>query len=250
MRIGALVIVVSTLMYAPESVLESAKAGHRMPMLNAMVPGLPIEVEDGWLNYWLVYAFHSALVFLGGIGTCAADMFLVMLVMHMLPLAELFQLQVHDLNVVLALPVAARNKHEFRFFFRNIVQMHKEITDFLRQLSKIYYYVYFIEINADSMSLCVLIVCVIQIEWMGMYPLILLFTFKLFAYCFLGTIAELGSDRIYAALLSCDWYELPQEQKLQYLLMLLAAQRPSVLMAGTVPLNLDTFVNVRMRLVP
>lgn len=213
MRFGALIIVASTLLYVPESVLESAQAGHRVPMLNAMVPGLPIGVADGWRNYAIVYAFHAVLVFLAGMGTCAADMMTVMLVMHMLPLADLFAGQMRELNAALRdarrpSDHAARQSPEFARFFRNVVQQHRESAAFLRSLARIYYYVYLMEINADALSLCVLIVCHMQMEWLGIYPLVLLYASKLFAYCVLGTMAEVGTERVYAALVACDWYEL------------------------------------------
>lgn len=245
MRIGTLLILASTQIYGPQTILESAHAGHRVPILYAMVPGVPIDITDGWLNYAAVCSFHVMLVFLGGMGTCAADLMLVLQVMHMLPLAEIFEQQVGELNGVLTRSEDGRNTREFRVFFRNIVQMHKEISEFVRQISKIFYYVFFMEIYSDSLSLCVLIVCYFQVEWIGIYTTTLLYTSKLFAYCFLGTMVEVSSDRIYGALLSSDWYKLPPKQKHQFLLMVLAAQRPAVLMAGTVPLNLDTFVNVR-----
>lgn len=245
LRVGTAVIIVTTLLYVPECVLESAMAGHRVPMLNAMVPGMPIDGEH-WRNYAGVFAYHMLLVLLAGLGTCAGDMLQVMLLMHVPALCEIFEGQLGQLNVVLRRQrQRAEWDREMRRFFRNIVQMHKEIGAFMRSLSQMYYYVYFVEVYSNALSLCVLNVCFVQIDWIGVYPLFVLFLSKLFAYCSLGTLTEMGADRMYKALLSCDWYELPIEQRRQYLLMVMAAQRPAVLMAGTMPLNLDTFVKVR-----
>lgn len=245
MRVGTAVIIVTTLLYVPECALESLMAGHRVPMLNAMVPGLPVDGDHG-RNYALVFAYHLLLVLLAGLGTCAGDMLQVMLAMHVPVLCELFEEQLRELNAVLAGRPAAewRGRPELALFVRNAVQMHKEIGAFMRSLSTMYYLVYFVEVYSNALSLCVLNVCFVQIEWIGVYPLFVLFLSKLFAYCFLGTLTELGADRMYAALLACDWYDLPAAQQRQYLLMVRSAQRPAALMAGTVPLNLDTFVSV------
>lgn len=245
MRIGSVIIIAAALLYVPENLLESWQAGKRMPMLNCLVPFVPIDGPGNLRNYAAVYVYHAVLVFLGGVGTCAVDMLLVMFVLHMLPLAELFERQLNDLNAVLrAKSRSVQRGRRFRQFFRNILLMHAEISDYLNEIADVYFFIFFVEIYADALALIVLIVCYIQITWVGMYPLFLLFWMKLFAYCVVGTVAELCTDRMYAALVGCDWYELPLEQRKHFLVMLLAAQRPAVLMAGTVPLNLDTFVNV------
>lgn len=45
-------------------------------------------------------------------------------------------------------------------------------------------------------------------------------------------------------ILRSKWYLLPTDLQVNIQLMLMRAQTPTIMMAGTTPLNLDTFVNV------
>lgn len=47
-------------------------------------------------------------------------------------------------------------------------------------------------------------------------------------------------------MLQSNWYQLPVDLQLMFIRMLAIAQNPTILQAGTIPVNLDTFVNVRV----
>lgn len=49
------------------------------------------------------------------------------------------------------------------------------------------------------------------------------------------------------AIQGSNWYLLPVELQLMHIRMLNMAQKPIVLQAGTIPVNMDTFVNVMWR---
>lgn len=49
-------------------------------------------------------------------------------------------------------------------------------------------------------------------------------------------------------MLHSNWYLLPNTEKRYMLLMLSKAQKPTTMKAGTMPLNLDTFVSVCIRI--
>lgn len=55
------------------------------------------------------------------------------------------------------------------------------------------------------------------------------------------------TDRVYEALLASKWYLLPIRDQHHMRLMIARAQNPTILMAGTMPLNLDTFVRVKRK---
>lgn len=61
-------------------------------------------------------------------------------------------------------------------------------------------------------------------------------------YSALGTIFEMAADRAYEVLADNNWYQLPVDEQRIIILVLIAAQRPSLLMAGTLPLNMMTGV--------
>lgn len=53
------------------------------------------------------------------------------------------------------------------------------------------------------------------------------------------------NDEIYFDIQNIKWYQLSVKDQELFKLMLLSAQRPHNIMAGVVPSNLNTFVNVR-----
>lgn len=53
------------------------------------------------------------------------------------------------------------------------------------------------------------------------------------------------NDKFLDVLMNLNWYMLPISMQRDFGHMLLRAQKPETLFAGTVPINLDTFVNVR-----
>lgn len=105
-------------------------------------------------------------------------------------------------------------------------------------------------------------------EWIQLYLLWMLLAGQLFSYCLLGTIVELmawirnistyadlsytyivyifylQTDNLRDAIASSDWHLLPIKQQLYFVLMMLRSQEPTVLMVGTMPLNMITFVSV------
>lgn len=52
------------------------------------------------------------------------------------------------------------------------------------------------------------------------------------------------TDHILSTLMTSDWYLLPLAQQRMFLRTLAVAQNPAVLRAGTIPVNMDTFVSV------
>lgn len=53
-------------------------------------------------------------------------------------------------------------------------------------------------------------------------------------------------DRVLTAILNIQWYLLPLELQRHVLLVILRAQNPTILMTGTVPLNMETFSDVNI----
>lgn len=53
-------------------------------------------------------------------------------------------------------------------------------------------------------------------------------------------------DRVYEALFDINYYLLEVNDQKLVLNMLMMAQRPTLLYAGLKPLNMDTFLNVRI----
>lgn len=51
-------------------------------------------------------------------------------------------------------------------------------------------------------------------------------------------------ERVYQTVINSKWYLLPLPEQLAMVMVFAKAQNPTILMAGTLPLNMDTFVEV------
>lgn len=69
-----------------------------------------------------------------------------------------------------------------------------------------------------------------------------------FLQCFFCNQWIFQNDKLSDVLINLNWYLLPISMQKDFRLMLLRAQKSSKLIAGTVPINLDTFVNVRLEI--
>lgn len=83
-----------------------------------------------------------------------------------------------------------------------------------------------------------------QHNWKQACAIGLLVLAKLIAYCLVGTLQEVAADRVYSVLLQTDWYRLLIAEQKMLIVALLGSQRPSLLKAGTLPLNMITCVEV------
>lgn len=65
-----------------------------------------------------------------------------------------------------------------------------------------------------------------------------------FSFIILSFIRFLQMDRVYQTVINSKWYLLPLPEQLAMVMVFAKAQNPTILMAGTLPLNMDTFVEV------
>lgn len=77
-----------------------------------------------------------------------------------------------------------------------------------------------------------------QLNWLQAPVMGALFLVKLLMYCLLGTLVEMATDRTYAVLLNNHWYRLSCAEQRILVIVLYDAQRPQLLMAGTMRLNM------------
>lgn len=156
-------------------VLYYALIGDKVILLPMYVPFLDDSTLCGYVIY---YVLHSFWCVQSSIGLIGADLLMALLLLHTLPLVEIFELSISEMNDILVHCPAARQSLLLKMQLRNIIQMHKEIfkcvlecyTDFvfkclsfsyLCDLSSIYRTVFFIEVNADGLTLIFGIFCVL-----------------------------------------------------------------------------------------
>lgn len=138
-----------------------------------MVPMVLPGIDETTLNGYLVLlVYHMASLFLCLFGQCNTDFMLVLLVMHMWPISEIFANTFNELNVALERP-GIRDTREVATHFRNICIMHKEMSEYLDDLSEIYYYMVFGEVFTCAQAMCALVYCMLTVNtifikyWVG-----------------------------------------------------------------------------------
>lgn len=121
---------------------------------------------------------HTLWLVQSGLGLAAADVSLTVLILHIIPMVELFKTRFNELNTILELGTEAQHSEQVYGNLRNLVMMHQDICglvfnykfdesqcvqlvyfSYLSQLSTIYFYVFFVEVFADAMTMCLTIYC-------------------------------------------------------------------------------------------
>lgn len=129
-------------------------------MVPMLLPGID---ETSHMGYLVLLVYHMASLFLCLFGQCNTDFMLVLLVMHMWPISEIFANTFNELNEALENP---DNKHSRRVtgHFRNICIMHREMSEYLDDLSNIYYYMVFGEVFTCAEAMCALLYCLLSVK--------------------------------------------------------------------------------------
>lgn len=129
-------------------------------MVPMLLPGIDETSDQGYLVL-LVYHFASLALCL--FGQCNTDFMLVLLVMHMWPISEVFARTLSDLNEALERQ-KTQNSRVLSHHFRNICIMHKEMSEYLDDLSEIYYYMVFGEVFTCAEAMCALLYCMLSVN--------------------------------------------------------------------------------------
>lgn len=80
---------------------------------------------------------------------------------------------------------------------------------------------------------------------MNAYGIAVIGILQIISYSILSLIVEVSSDRIYDALITVKWYNLPSNvMKSYYILLQSAQQRKRLYIAGVIPLNMETCLQV------
>lgn len=154
-RYGAVLINSSCFMLVPMTFLSNHLLDEHALPLTVYVPLID---ENTSLGYAFLFFYQFLLTLLGGIGTCAVDLLLLMLVMQIWPICEILASQFSELNEAVA-DDRLRHTRRVKYFFRNILLQHKDICRYIGDISDVYFYIIFTEIFSISLSLCALIFC-------------------------------------------------------------------------------------------
>lgn len=152
-KYGIALILSTSATFVGWAVVSTLWTGEHEIIVYFMLPGLdPKEVFD----YTVLCIYHLSALLLGTFGTCNCDFTLVVLVFHLWPLTDILDTMCNELNAVLT-EESNRNTKEQREFFYNLVKIHIEISEYLEDLSEIYFAMLFVECYTCAFALCTLL---------------------------------------------------------------------------------------------
>lgn len=90
-------------------------------------------IDDSTLHGYLIYyAVHTFWCLQSVVGLIGSDLLMALLLLHILPLVDIFELSVSEMNEVLVNLKLSRLRESspmLKVQLRNIIWMHKEITE-------------------------------------------------------------------------------------------------------------------------
>lgn len=166
-------------------------------MYPIFLPGVDTESMSGIISTWV---YQLILILATSFGLLACDLMMVVLIMHSCAMADILCGKLQRMGEHLRglqrwrLSNASRGGRpdaDTRVFLHNCVRAHQEYVFFLGQLSEKYYVTMTLEILTNFMTMCLLMYVLMQMMWLPLYGLCLLFVMKTFYVCAIGMIVEI-----------------------------------------------------------
>lgn len=92
---------------------------------------LPLIDENSRLGYAIITSIQIVWVSMVGIGFVGSDGLMALLLIHIRPMVELFELDVAELNNVLVCRHNLKDSKAVELWLRNLAKQHQEMTELL-----------------------------------------------------------------------------------------------------------------------
>ncbi|KAL6426544.1 hypothetical protein ACFW04_009159 [Cataglyphis niger] len=218
---------------------------------NVSVHSLPFAFYDKILNtttspaYEIVFAIQFLSTFVVNSIVVATCSITSVFVMH----------ACGQLKILISLLNNLVDKNEKRDFsqqkFAVVVEHHLKVLSFVSHIEKITNVVCLVEIGGCTMHICLLgYYCILEwnqdIKGLIAYGIILIsVTFNIFIFCYIGEILSEQCDQVGETAYMTNWYLLPGNSALGFVLIILRSSIVVKITAGKmIELSLSTFGNV------
>ncbi|XP_062710855.1 odorant receptor 67d-like [Aedes albopictus] len=204
---------------------------------------IPFVDPDVFSGYVITTAYQVMMIALAIAGILAADMGIMILVLHIVGIVDIFRNKLKELDRMLE--DAQYSKQQIHEKVSEICVMHREIIKYEEDLDECYHTTVFVQVltSVACLSLALFVVYMTN-DWTRAMFLAATF-FQLLEFCLLGTALTLKNDQAIVAIYHTKWYLLtPSDQKRLMFVLHRSQNAVEMTIGGVALLNMETFVAI------
>ncbi|XP_055632840.1 putative odorant receptor 83c [Toxorhynchites rutilus septentrionalis] len=204
------------------------------------IPGVdPTNV----FGFMVTIAYQILLLYCGIAGILAADLAIMLFVLHIIGIADLFRNSLNELDRMLQ--NEQRDEDVVHRQILDICVMHQELIAYENGLDSTYATVVFVQVITSVICLALTLFIYYATRNIGNILFMIGAMFQLIEFCLLGTVLTVKNDHITLALYDISWYKLSKEDQKMLSFVLSRSQNVVELtIGGLALLNMETFVEI------
>nr|XP_029727657.1 putative odorant receptor 83c [Aedes albopictus] len=204
---------------------------------------LPFVDPNELTGYVITTIYQAVMIILAIAGILAADMAIMILVLHIFGIVDIFSNKLEALDRILENPIV--DPELVKSKVTEICVMHREIIKYEEDLDECYHTTVFIQVmsSVSCLSMALFVVYMTR-DWTRVMFLGATF-FQLLEFCTLGTALTLKNDQARIALYNTKWYllSISDQQRLKFVLHR-SQNAVEMTIGGLALLNMETFVAI------
>ncbi|EAT48360.1 AAEL000614-PA [Aedes aegypti] len=204
---------------------------------------LPFVDPRQLTGYIVTTIYQGVMIILAIAGILAADMAIMILVLHIFGIVDIFSNKIKELDRMV--DCANVNHEAVRRKVTEICIIHREIIKYEEDLDECYHTTVFIQVmsSVSCLSMALFVVYMTR-DWTRVMFIGATF-FQLLEFCILGTALTLKNDQARIALYHSKWYllSISDQQRLKFVLHR-SQNAVEMTIGGLALLNMETFVAI------
>ncbi|XP_055632842.1 putative odorant receptor 83c [Toxorhynchites rutilus septentrionalis] len=240
LRFFSLVFMFAGLSFFMLSLYQYVRYNELVMAVRIQVPGIDPTNEFGFV---VTTIYHVLLVSTGIAGILAADMAMMMIVLHILGIADVYKNALKELDQLLE--AEERDEQMIHRKLLEICVMHQELISYEEGLDSTYGTIVFVQVISSVACLVLSLFITYMTRNIGIAFFLVAAVFQLFEFCLLGTTLTVKNDHIELAIYDTCWYKLcTEEQKMMSLVLFRSQNAVEMTIGGVALLNMETFVEI------
>ncbi|XP_055632838.1 putative odorant receptor 83c [Toxorhynchites rutilus septentrionalis] len=214
---------------------------HELVMvLRLQIPGIdPTNV----FGFMVTTVYHILIINTGIAGILAADLGIMMFVLHIIGIADVFKNSLNELDRMLQ--NEERDEELVHRQLLDIFVMHQELIAYEEGLDSTYGVAVFVQVITSVACLALTLFIYYVTGNFGSVLFMIGAMFQLLEFCLLGTALTVKNNHIELALYDICWYKLSMKnQKMLSFVLFRSQNAVEMTIGGVALLNMETFVEI------